>query len=193
MALAEIGQGIGIEVGSKALGVTFTYHPFIDHSRSKQEGRPIYQDVEMIEIRIPGSRDVLIRNVTEEDKVIYSRLYDHFKAKNTAMIDGTPLTEFPFITAADRKELEYFNVYTAEQIVSISDTHMDKMRVNIRDLIKKIKAHMQNAKDTAFVTHVTQENEDLKRRIAFLETQLNDVINKLGKEDDAQGRKRKAA
>jgi hypothetical protein len=193
MGFQDIGQGLVIQKSDKALGITFAYHPFIDHERSKAEGRPIYQDVEMIEVRIPGSRDVLIRTVTDEDRMQHSRLYEHFKTVNSEIINGTPLTEFPFITAAERKELEYFNVYTAEQLVGMADNHFDKMRVNCRDMIKKVDAHLKNAKDTAFVTSVTQENENLKREIDVLKGQMNDLISRMGNEDERDARKRKAA
>lgn len=193
MALHDIGQGIVVEKSDKALGITFVYHPFIDHERSKVEGRPIYQDVEMIEVRIPGSRDVLVRAVTEQDKMQYERLYTHFKNSNAEIINGTPLSEFPFISAAERKELEYFNVYTAEQLVNMADGHFDKMRVNMRDLIKKVNAHLQNAKDTAFVTSITQENENLKREIDAIKGQMNDLISRMGNDDERETRKRRAA
>lgn len=193
MSYANIGQGVVIEKGEKSLGITFSYHPFIDHERTKSEGRPIFVDVEMIEIRIPGSKDVCIRAVTEEDKINYSRHYEHFRTKNTEIINGTPLSEFPFISASERKELEYFNVFTAEQLVGMADGFVDKMRVNCRDLIKKVKAHLQNAKDTAFVTSMTQENENLKREIQALKEQMNTIISKIGKEDETGTRKQKAA
>ena|SRR5271166_471025 len=193
MAFVEIGQGAVIEVGDNRLAVRFLLHPFIDHKRSEEEGRPIYVDSEMIEIKIPGSRDVLVRSVTEEDKLRYAKMYEHFKTTATEIINGTPLTEFPFITSADRKELEYFNVYSAEQLVGMADGYIDRMRGNMRDLIKKVKAHMENAKDTAFLTKVTQENENLKREIELVKTQMKQLSEHLTEKEDETSRKKKAA
>ncbi len=193
MAFVDVGQGISVQTGDQRLGIRFLYHPFQDHRRSQDEGRPIFTDVEMIEIKIPGSRDVILRAVTENDKYQHAKLYEHFKVHNSELINGTPLSEFPFISASERKELEYFNVYTAEQLVGMADGFIDNMRVNCRDLIKKVKAHLEKATDTAFVTKMTQENENLKREMEVLKQQMGEILALKSEREDAPREKRKVS
>jgi hypothetical protein len=184
-------NGTVIEQTDDALAVRFFMLPERDEVKSAQEGRPIYHDIEMVEILIPGSRDKLHRKVNDLDKQRFRTRYEKFKQSITNQIEGTPLNQFPFISVAEIKELEYFNVFTGEQLALIPDGNIDKIGVNGRDLIKKVKNYMQAAKDTAFVSKMTHENESLKREISLLKEQMQQILQM--KEDSGVPAKLKKA
>lgn len=186
-----LNDGTVIERSDAALGVRFFLHPLQDEEKSRLEGRPIYKEIEMIEVLTPGSRDVLHRKVNQEDMIRFKAHYDAFKASSEHRLDGTPLNEFPFITAAERKELEYFNIFTGEQLVNMPDGNIDRMGVNGRDLIKKVNAYMQVAKDSAFISSITQENENLKREMEMLKKQMDQILM-MNKEKSSDGNEHKA-
>lgn len=176
--------------GNKGLSVRFFMHAIQDERRSMEEGRPIYKEIEMVEILTPGSRDILHKAVTEVEKHRFKELYKQFRETKESRIDGTPLDQFPFISVAERKELEYFNIFTGEQLVNIPDGNIDKIGVNGRDLIKKVEAYIKFTKDNAHIAKTTQENEELKREIALLKQQMAKIM-KVKEEDNGEKAKRK--
>lgn len=171
-----LDDGTVIERTDACLGVRFFWFEKENEARSKEEGRPIYDQVEMIEILTPGCKDRLHRLVNDIDKMRFREKYKSFKEISNNTIEGTPLAQFPFISVADRRELEYFNVYTGEQLINMPDGNIDRLGVNGRDLIKKVTAFMQMAKDTAVVSRMTDENESLKREMALIKEQMDQIL-----------------
>ncbi len=188
LAVNMLRDGTVIESTDANLVVRFFLHPIQDEVKSKEEGRPIYREVEMVEIIAAGSRDKLHRQVREEDKYRFKARYEAFKNASSNAVEGTLLNQFPFISAAEVKELEYFNIFTGEQLVSMSDGNIDKMGVNGRDLIKKVKAYMQMAKDTSVVSRMTEENEHLKREMNLLKEQMQQILTMKDTADEGKAR-----
>lgn len=174
--MEDFNNGDVVSRPDSCLGVRFFYHAVKDEASSSREGRPIYQDVEMVEILIPGSRDVTHRRVNDEFKRRFRTQYESFQKMAENRIEGTPLNQFPFISASERKELEYFNIFTGEQLANMPDGNIDRIGVNGRDLIKKVKAYIEQAKDTAFVSKITEENEHLKREMELIKEQMQQII-----------------
>ena len=172
--LAQNGEVI--DRTDDSLLVRFFLHPELDEKRSNEDGRPIYKDVEMVEIMSAGSRDVLHKKSDDILKRRFKRQYEAFKSANSEVLVGTPLGQFPFISASERKELEYFNIFTGEQLIAMPDGNIDKVGVNGRDLIKKVKAFFDMAKDTSIVSKMTSENESLKREMALIKEQMDKIL-----------------
>lgn len=171
-----LDDGTVIERTDSCLGVRFFWHERENEVRSKEEGRPIFDQVEMIEILTPGSRDRLHKMVTDVDRARFRDRYNSFKELSNHKMVGTPLEQFPFISVGERKELEYFNVYTGEQLINMPDGNIDRLGVNGRDLIKKVTVFMQMAKDTAIVSRMTDENESLKREMDLMKEQMQQIL-----------------
>lgn len=167
--------------------VRFFLYPELDERRSKEEGRPIYQDIEMVEIMSGGAKDVLHKKSDDVSRQRFKRQYDAFKSKNAEARIGTPLRQFPFISASECKELEYFNIFTGEQLIAMPDGKIDNIGVNGRDLIKQVKAFIQMAKDTSVVSKMTSENESLKREMALMKEQMDQIL-KMQKEAETEAK-----
>jgi hypothetical protein len=172
--------------------VRFFMYPILDEKRSSEEGMPKYTEIEMVEILAAGNKDKPVFKVTDHYRKRFAEKYARFKEKLGEGVSGTPLNNFPFISASEIKELEYFNVYTAEQLVGISDGNIERIGVNGRDLIKKVKAYMDAAKDSSVVTRFASENESLKREIELLKTQMSQILaNKVEVNSDERRNDRK--
>lgn len=126
----------------------------------------------MIEVLIPGSRDVVHRKVKEEDKHRFKRQYDAFVASSAEQVQGTPINQFPFISAGQRRELEYLNIFTGEQLVNMPDGLIDRIGAGGRELIKKVKAFMEVAKDSAVAVALAEKNERLEQEMKLLKDQM---------------------
>lgn len=187
-----LDDGTVIERTDACLGVRFFWLEQENDIKSKAEGRPIYDQIEMVEILTPGSKDKLHRKVNDFDKARFKEKYKAFTELSNNKISGTPLEQFPFISVGDRRELEYFNVYTGEQLINMPDGNIDRLGVNGRDLIKKVSAFMQMAKDTSVVSRMTEENESLKREMALIKEQMNQILQlkqETGSDVEPKGKK----
>lgn len=185
-------DGTVIEQTDASLGVRFFYLSVDDEAESRASGMAKFKDIEMIEVLIPGSRDNVHRKVKEEDKIRFKRQYDAFKESNSNQLQGTALSQFPFISASQRKELEYLNIFTGEQLVNMPDGNIDKIGIGGRELIKKVKAFMDMAQDTAVAVALAEKNERLEREMELMKEQIA-ILTKRQNETQEAPRKTKAA
>jgi len=174
--LLNDGTYMSNDQSDAALFVRFFLHPVKDEKRSEEEGIPKYIEIEMIEILSPGNKDKFCGRATDHYKQRFPKQYSRFKEKMDEGTNGTPLNQFPFITASDIKELEYFNVFTAEQLINMPDGNIDKIGVNGRNLIKQVKAYIEAAKDSSVLPRLVSENEKLKGEIELLKKQMSQFL-----------------
>lgn len=153
-----------------------------DQAASKREGRPIFRDIEMVKIQFPADRQRnLVRPAHAEwkkikgQKVTYAERfpeqYARFKADAPQIVEGTPLAEAPFLTAAQRATLKHLQVYTVEQLASLSGTPLKNIGVGGLAMQQAAVAYLDNAKGTAEVTGLAAENERLKALLADMSKQ----------------------
>lgn len=153
--------------------------------KSEEAGRPIYDDVEVVEIRKPGSRDYSVHPVTEishweedpitrsQTKITYaerfSRQYRQFKEQATQTKVGTPLAVVPFLTEARRAELRALNIYTVEQLIAVDGQELKNLGPGGRDLKNKASEYVEESKLAAPSMQAAADNEALRARLQILE------------------------
>lgn len=113
----------------KGLAVRFFLRERQDGAATEEAGRPIFRDVEYIEIRVPGQRDVqACRPATFDDKRRFSEHYERFKARSAEPEVGTPLSQWPAITRSRVEELSFLNVKTVEQLAGMHDGNVSRIQ-----------------------------------------------------------------
>jgi len=156
--------------------------------KSAEAGRPIFDDVEYVELRHPGSKDVGVYPAMEgshwdNDPVTgeYRRItfaerfrqqYQQFKAHDRQTKSGTPLDYLPFLTEAKRAELRALNIYTAEALALIDGAELKNLGPGGRDMKNQTIAFLESSTDMAKVTKMEAELEALKARNQVLEDDL---------------------
>lgn len=170
----------GGDTGDARSIVTFGIRPKQNEQRSKTEGRPIFDDVEYVEILVPGDKNNIVhRPVRAEDKERYARQYAAFKGGQGEKLSGTPLAEWPGISRSEVEELAYFNIRTLEQLASVGDGHLQRMgpllalRQRARDFLEKAKGDAPMAamrteleKRDNLIETQQQQIDELKRLVA---------------------------
>ena len=161
------------------LFVKFYTHPRENQAKSKEEGRPIFEDVPYVEIRSPGDKDNIVRKpVTQKIKERFPRHWQAFEVRSEEiLIEGTPLTEWPGVTRSQAEELKFFNVYTVEQLATMADSNVQG-RMGMTVLKEKAKAYLENADENALKQQLAdskKENEDLKGQMAELMARVNEI------------------
>ena len=104
------------------LFVRFFIKPRKNDARSAQEGRPIFEDCEYVEIRQPGNSGQVVCKVVN-NKIIerFPRHYAAYKQRSEVLHEGTPLSEWPLLTRSQVEELKALSVHTVEQLANMSD------------------------------------------------------------------------
>lgn len=171
----------------KALLVKFYVKPRLDQSASRIEGRPIYRDVEYIDIRIPGDRNGGVgRPATEADKQRFSEHYRRFKDRTSDdMVTGTPLSEWPVISRSLCEELAFFHVKTVEQLATMADTQVSKFR-GLYNMREKARTWLKNVESEKPIWELEQKNEALNKQVAELEKTVRDLVQIVEGADDPE-------
>lgn len=170
-----VGQGLGPQArygADSALMVQFYKHPKMDQERSKEEGRPIFKEVDFVRIMSPGNKENIIeRQATDLDKARFVMQYQRYQANEEQGVEGTPLEEWPQITRSQVEELRYFNVRTVEQLVEMSDSNAQKF-MGIQAMKQKAEEFLGAAKAPATQAELEQANTQIEQLRAQLDAVL---------------------
>lgn len=161
----------------KGLLVKFFVKPRQDSGATKREGRPIFRDVEYIDIKVPGNRNTAAcRPATEDDKQRFSDHYRAFKDRTENEMDtGTPLIEWPVMSRSMAEELAFFNVKTVEQLCTMADTQASKFMglFSIRD---KARLWLANAEKEKPMWEMDQKIRDQRKEINELQASIKKLM-----------------
>jgi len=163
------------------LHVRFVMRPVLQRAESRTAGRPIYAEMEFIEIMVPGDKHTIVaRRVREIDARRFSRQYAAFKAGKADQQSGTPLTSLPFMSAAKAEEYKFFHITTAEQLASTSDgSSAANAIMGFQGDKQKAAAYIQMAAGNAPILQLQEKLEDRDNQIAAMQEQMAQMNTKL--------------
>jgi hypothetical protein len=174
--------------GDEKLLVKFYTKAVKNQFLTAQEGRPVFQDVEMCEIIAPANRESKIvalahapwrNNMTAQgDQSItyamrFSEQYKRFKANETQVVTGTPLSELPFLSQSQRASLRALNVLTAEQLASLEADNLKNIGMGGRVMKDQAVAYLASAKGGATTAQLAATNAELRAQLEALQQQVN--------------------
>ncbi len=165
----------------------FKVHTVKNDAKSKAAGRPIYDEMEICEIKTPGDKlsvkvfpaHSMHRWVTnpetgEQEPQTYAMRwhaqYRRFKENRTQIQEGTPLEELTFLTASKRMELKALSIYTAETLAGLDGQNLKTLGPGGRELKDQAQAYIDSANGNADTIRMAGEIASLKERIASMET-----------------------
>ena len=174
------------------LHVRFVMRPVLQRAESRTAGRPIYAEMEFVEIMVPGDKHTIItRRVREIDARRFSRQYAAFKAGKSDQQSGTPLTSLPFMSAAKAEEYKFFNITTAEQLAAVADgSSAANSIMGFQGDKQKASAYIQMAAGNAPILQLQEKLEDRDNTIAAMQEQMVQMNAKLA-ELTSKGKKAK--
>jgi hypothetical protein len=162
----------------------FKIIPIHNVGKSKDQGRPIYDDVEVVEVRFAGDRQRVgvfpahafaghrVNDEGYEEEITYAQKYSdqyrRFKDKHQQIAEGTPVDELAFLTAAKRSELKALNILTAEALAALDGRELQALGMGGRQLKDQAAAYLKAANGTAEVTKLAADN-------VALQAQLNEM------------------
>lgn len=150
-------------------------------AKSREEGRPIFVDRELVEVRFAGNRQTvsvfpahaICGEMQDEDgdtrTMTYAERwpdqYKRFKAKQQQVAAGTPVDELPFLTQAKRSELKALSIYTAESLAALDGLELKNIGQGGRDLKNQAQAYLDNASGSADVVKMAAKIADLEQLV----------------------------
>ena len=154
--------------GDKNVYVKFYTRPKENEAKSAEAGRPIYDDVDYVEIRTPGNTtNVVQRPVTDMDRKRFAQQYAMFKAGDAEQVSGTPLVEAPWITRSQVEELSYLRIRTMDQLANVGDDVCTRVP-GLFKLKQRAQAMVESAEKQAPFIKLQEENEDLRNTVETL-------------------------
>ena len=175
--------------------------------RTEQEGRPIFDDVDMVKIYISGdSHNVIDTLVREDHKQRFPREWMNYMNKNgnDPHLSGTPLSQWPLITVAQAEELKALKFFTVENVAAASDAQLQRLGMTagmsphaFRDravnFLKVAKEEADVTKNEEMIAQLQAENAKIKAetdaKIAQMQEQMASVLAAVG---EKKPRKKKA-
>lgn len=157
------------EAGDKSVYAKFYLHSVPDEAATKEAGRPMYKEVEYVEIMAAGNPNNIVRRPAREmDINRFYRQYQMFKEGVKEQITGTPLKEVAWLTRAQVDELSYMKIHSLEALAGLDDNVCNKF-AGMYNLKNKANLALEAARSTAPILALQEENENLKNQINALQ------------------------
>ncbi len=194
--------------------VEFELRPVEDRDATLKEGHPVFKDIEIAVITMPGGHLVVDKVVDEA--MLYEwkngvpgrkppspfalQAYEAFKEGREAPVNGADLRNWPGVTPAQLKMCQGVNVRTIEDLATANADTIRKLGMGSVALKDKAAAYLASAdtnKTSEEVSALKVEMEAMKDAIEKKDAQIEALMEKLTKPDDTpapkQGRNKKAA
>ena len=159
------------QTGNDGTMATFYYRQKQDMAASEREGRPIFKDVPYVEIRLPGQKNSVVdRAVLDPDKQRWPEAWARFEQRQTGMVGGTPLEEWPYLTRSRVAELHAMDVHSVEQLAGLPEANAQRLGPDGWDLKKRATQFLQPGDQT--IAELRSEKKALEDRVAALEAMV---------------------
>lgn len=161
--------------GDEKLAIRFFRKAKQNGEETAKQGRPIFEEIDYIQIVVPGDRtSTIVRPISEQDKVRFEKQYEHWKkTQQEEMVTGTPLEAWGIMSLAQIEEYRYFGVRTIEQMAGLRDDVCQKIMGGLQ-LKQKAVNWIAIAKEEAPLKKVQAELDARDTRIASLEAALSE-------------------
>jgi hypothetical protein len=152
--------------------------------KSRAEGRPIYEDREMVKIMVKGQdKQIFTREATDEDKQRFPREYAAFKMGREVAVVGTPIDMLPGVGPSFVQNMKAKGVKTIEDFVNLSDESLMNVGPGGRELQRRAKAMLGQTVDETIQLkdELNQERvrrENLEAQIQALMEKVNDLSDR---------------
>ena len=147
-----------------------------DHVKSKEEGRPIFREVEKVKLHFAGNpHSVPVMEVTDDIKAQFPQHYAAFKRTGEMAIVGTPLKEWASLSVSRIAELNAQNIWTVENLASLDDAGLQRIGMGGRELVAKAKAYIESAQGNSPIEALASENIRLSEQVELQGRQIAEL------------------
>lgn len=156
-----------------AVAVSFGMHPVKDGKASAAAGHDIYKDVEFVKIAVPGDKNAMFfQPADDKHRRRFPKTYAAFQDRETAPVVGAPIEQWAPISRGLALTLRAMHINTVEALAEVSDSHVDGIGSNGRQLREQAKAWLSEARDGAASARLAAEKTELENQLAAMQQQI---------------------
>lgn len=141
-------------------------------ARSLVAGHDVFEEVEVVFIRILGSKDEVANLVTDEHRQIYADQYKAWKAGQAAPVSGMPLEEWTAASQSFIDDMRSYGVRTVEQLAALSDGVVGS-RPGWMTMRSKAAAYLEQAQVDGALAAEQAKTKLLEDQLAALQAQID--------------------
>lgn len=199
--LEDIKMAIESDVqGADArLAVKFYKGKVQDTFQTEIQGRPIFNEIDMVIISVPGDNLSIIDTVARQhhkDKFPMQWARYQNSIAGQTYYDGTPLDQWPLVTSSQAEELRFFKFFTVEQVAQASDAQIQAINMimgmsphTFRERAQKyLKVASEEANLNAHdkeIEVLREENQRIKleteQKLAEMQAQMSEILKSVKK------------
>lgn len=146
-----------------------------NEAKSIEAGRPIFDEMDLIKILTPGSRDSFVGLATEQYQQRFPQQWARYKAGQAQDVSGTPLNLLPWLSMAQVAEFEAVGCKTVEQLAGMADNVGHKF-MGYHAFKQKAQEYLDAAKGNAPIMKMQAELEKRDEQIAELNAKLDALV-----------------
>jgi len=160
----------------KSLVVLFYREPIKNEIKSIDAGRPIFDEIDLVKIITPGSRDTFVGDATYEYQQRFPTQWARYKqGRDQSAGSGTPLNQLPWLSISQIAEFNAVGCYTIEQLVGMADSLSQKF-MGHHAIKQKALAYIDAAKNAAPMLKLQSELEKRDAQIKELQEQMAAIL-----------------
>jgi len=172
---------------TKGLYARFHIEPTQNAEKSAEAGRPIFEDVEFVEIGGIGDRtSSVVYKVDEYQKARFARQYAQFKRGMGDVTTGTPLSEVPWMSRSQIEEFKFLKIRSIEDLASVTDSVCTSVS-GLFTLKARAIAWIEEAKGGTGTAELAKQIEELQRQMAGMIAAQTSLENTQAASKQAKG------
>jgi len=143
-----------------------------DMKRTLAEGRACFNLRLYIRKEVPGDNLVAIdRPARDQDKFEFPREWERYQSKQTDVVDGTPIEQWPVLNRAQVAEFKALHINSVEQFVAMPMAHGAKI-MGFNQLRDKALQFLNWQKEASQVAEIKAKDAEKDSIIAQLQARL---------------------
>lgn len=151
----------------------FYHRPVQNPAKSRESGRPIFEDRIFIRVAPPGERlNVVDRPATRQDQQIWAREWALFSQNKEQVPEGTPVNQLFADKPAVVATLQASNVVTVEQLAELSANAIENVGMGAQAWVNKAKQYLEMANKSVGIVKHQHDLEERDREIKVLKQQI---------------------
>ena len=180
------------------LAVKFYKRPVELKNESIAQGRPIFQEFDFIKILVPGDALTEIDTyVSDAHKTRFPIQWANYMNRQGSeeSYSGTPLSEWPQVSASQAEELKGIKFHTVESVAHCSDQQLQKIGMiagmSPHNFRERAKTFLNLAEESAGIskreeeiTQLKEENAKIKAeteaKLAAMQEQMSALLSAVG-------------
>lgn len=168
----------------------FFHLPVENKAKSLAAGHPVFDDIEMVEIFIPGdAKSQPCHKVRDHHIRRWPTQYASFKSGHAQKLHGTPLEQWPGLSAGQIATFNACNIRTVQDIAELSDSQLQSIGMGAREIQARAKAWLEQASGAAVAERLAAENLEKDEELAELRRQMAELQAAVAANEDGHPRR----